>query len=334
MELTKTWPVIGHDWAVAHLQKSMANHRVRHAYLITGAESIGKEALAISFAMALNCLAADPAERPCGECRSCRLIQSGNHPDMVYSETDPNTGALKIEEIRAVMQKLSLKPFDARFRIAILRDFDHARPQAQDALLKTLEEPPPHALIFLLASDQDALLPTITSRSQRLHLRPVAAATVRDVLLARGIEEAQATLLARLSGGRLGWALRAVEDPSMLEQRENALLWLEEILDKSRSARFDLAEKMAKDKFETALVLELWQTYWRDLMLLCEGSRIVPANYDRAERLDQLAALLQPDDALKALQATRSTLNLLQKTNMNVRLGLEVMFLDYPGLGR
>src|SRR5690606_10324696 len=131
--------------------------------------------------------------------RSCQLIKSGNHPDIVYSETDPNTGALKIEEIRNVMNRLALKPFESHYRIAIFRDFDHAAPRAQDALLKTLEEPAPHALLLLEAEEPENLLATITSRAQTLHLRPIPAITVRDVLMERfGAEEEHATLLARL----------------------------------------------------------------------------------------------------------------------------------------
>ena len=88
------WPVYGHDWAVNHLRKSMAHQRVRHGYLLVGPASVGKDTLARAFAMALNCRHPDPAQHPCGECRSCQLIASGNHPDMIYSETDASTGAL------------------------------------------------------------------------------------------------------------------------------------------------------------------------------------------------------------------------------------------------
>ena len=154
------WPVYGHDWAVAQLGKSMDFGRVRHAYLITGAESIGKSTLAHLFAMALNCTHPDEAARPCGECRSCHLIFSGNHPDILYAEQDPSTGALKIDAIRAVMRSLAMKPFEARYRIAIFDHFDAAQPRAQDALLKTLEEPPPSAILILTATREEALLST------------------------------------------------------------------------------------------------------------------------------------------------------------------------------
>ncbi len=332
--MTHNWPVYGHDWAVEHLRKALANGRVRHAYLIVGTESIGKETLARAFAMTLNCTHEDEAARPCGVCRSCKLIASGNHPDMMYSELDSGTGALKIEEIRSVTQRIALKPYEARYRIAIFRDFDHARPQAQDALLKTLEEPPPQALLLVLAPSTESLLSTITSRSQVLNLRPVSMDGVREALIQHhGAAPDQADLLARLSGGRIGWAIRALQDPSILEQRTSALDILEELVGMTRAKRFDLAEGLSKDKLSLYPLLELWQTYWRDVLLIVQGAGDTPANIDRRETIQRLAEMLTLDEALNALKATRTLLDSLT-TNLNLRLALEVMFLDYPGLQR
>lgn len=334
MTTTHHWPVYGHDWAVEHLQKAMANGRIRHAYLIVGTESVGKETLARAFAQTLNCANADEAARPCGECRSCKLIASGNHPDVIYSELDAATGALRIEEIRSVMSRIALKPYEARYRVAIFRDFDHARPQAQDALLKTLEEPPPHAVLILLAPATDTLLPTIISRSQVITLRAVPVEAIRDILTEqRGASRKQADLLARLSGGRIGWAMRALEDESLLQQREQGLELLERLLELNRAGRFEIAEDLSKDKLGLYPLLELWQTYWRDLLLITQGTPLTPANKDRYESLERLSATLAPEEALAALQATRSLLNNLT-LNLNLRLALEVLFLDYPGLRR
>jgi len=326
------WPVYGHDWAVEHLRKSIAHSRIRHAYLIVGSESIGKETLARALAMTLNCISEDENARPCGQCSSCKRIASGNHPDMIYSELDGTTGALKIEEIRAVTGKIALKPYEARYRIAILRDFDHARPQAQDALLKTLEEPPPQALMILLAPSTESVLPTIASRSQVIHLRPVPTEVVHNVLInEKHVPEDQADLLARLSGGRMGWVMQALAEPSMLEQRTAALDLLESLIPMNRAKRFEIAEDLSKDKLALYPLLELWQSYWRDVLLICQGIGDNPANIDRIAALQQIANTTSKDEALKALQATRTLLSSLS-TNLNLRLAIEVMFLDYPGL--
>ncbi len=329
-----SWPVYGHDWAVDALQKGMAHGRVRHAYLITGAPSIGKSTLAHGLAMALNCDHEDESARPCLQCRSCRLIQRGNHPDILYSETDPNTGTLRIEEVRAVTQRIALKPYEARYRVAIFHDFDRARPTAQDALLKTLEEPPPHAVLIVIAPSTESILPTIISRCQGIHLRPAAVEAVREALVQHyGVEDEQAALLARLSAGRLGWAINTLSSPDALEQRNQALDQLEHVLTLNRAGRFALAEDLSKDKLGLSSLLELWQTYWRDVLLLAEGSPVKPCNSDRAVTMEQLLYTVTPDDALRALRATQTMLGYLT-LNVNVRLALEVMFLDYPGLTR
>ena len=331
---THPWPVDGHDWAVEHLQKSMAHGRIRHAYLIAGPEGVGKETLARAFAMTLNCKHPDPSLHPCGECSSCRRIVSGNHPDVLYTQTDANTGALKIEEIRAMTGRIALKPFEGPYRIAIFRDFDHAQPRAQDALLKTLEEPPPQAVLLLLAPSTDMILPTITSRSQVIHLRPVATQKISDLLFAKyGADAQMASVLAHISGGRIGWALSALQNPEVLEQREQQLALLEEILQSNRAGRFGHAESLSKDKQALFPLLELWLTYWRDLVLICERSELEVSNYDHAPALEQLAHYVQPDEALAALNATQTALQTLH-TNANTRLLLEVLFLDYPGLSR
>lgn len=329
-----SWPVFGHDWAVEYLRRGLRHGRVRHAYLITGSASVGKSRLAHSFALALNCTHEDVEARPCLQCRSCKLIFSGNHPDLLYSETDPNTGALKIEELRSVMQRIALRPYEARYRVAIFHDFDRAQPRAQDALLKTLEEPPPHAILILLAQSTEALLPTIISRCQVVNLRPVPVETLRTVLIEHfGAEESSADLLARLSGGRIGWAIEALQNPEILDQRAQALDMLDECLAANRNGRFALAEGLSKDKLALTPLLELWQTYWRDVLLMAENSPVKPCNTDRVARIQQLAYNLTPQEALKALRATQQMLGYLN-LNVNTRLALEVMFLDYPGLTR
>ncbi|NDJ62170.1 MAG: DNA polymerase III subunit [Chloroflexi bacterium] len=329
---THHWPVWGHDWAVAHLRKSIGHARVRHAYLFAGAESVGKTTLARAFAMTLNCTHPDEAVRPCGACRSCRKTTSGNHPDLLLPHTDPSgSSSLKIEAVREIAGQIALKPFEARYRIALFDHFERAQPRAQDALLKTLEEPPPHALLFLLTPSSEPILPTIISRSQVIHLRPVAVETITALLLERGADADTAALLAHLSAGRPGWALRALAEPDMLARRSEALAVLEQLLAANHIGRFKAAEDLSRDKAALISLLELWQTYWRDLVLLTTGSGLTVSNLDRADQLEQLAERVSEEEALAALRATQQLLRLLN-TNANVRLALEVLMLDYPGL--
>lgn len=329
------WGLFGHDWAVDHLRRALRSRRVRHAYLFTGVEQVGKQTLATAFAAALNCLnivydrVGFPS--PCGECASCRRIISGNHPDLIWAQYDASTGALKIEEIRAIIRQLALKPFEARYRIAILPDFDRAQPRAQDALLKTLEEPAPRALLFLLTAQPAAVLPTITSRSQIVRLRAQSTETVRTALTANGADPDQADLIARLSAGRVGWALSALHQPDTLDQRTRALDLLDQLLAADRAFRFKAAEDFAKDKPSLIPLLQLWMSFWRDLVVSFHNFHLPLINIDRADRVAQFRAALTPRAARRALDATQSALRSLD-TNASPRLILEVMFLDYPGL--
>lgn len=324
------WPIFGHDWAVDYLQKGITNRRVRHAYLIAGPPNVGKNTLAHAFAMTLNCTAPDMAARPCGVCRDCKKIMSANHSDIIYGENDPKTGVLKIEAIRAVTSRIAMKPYEGRYRIAIFQGFDRALPRAQDALLKTLEEPPPHAVLIVLTPSLEPILSTITSRSQIIHLRPVAPSIIRDVLMHHyGADEDSAELLSRISGGRPGWAIDALHQPEILHGREEALDQLDHIIRAGLSERFDIANALSRDKAALSPLLALWLSYWRDLLLYLEGRAERLCNVDRRAAIERTAYDVTPQSALTALRATQTLLQRLTY-NLNLRLALEVLFLDYP----
>jgi len=327
------WPVIGHGHSVARLRQGLRHGRAHHAWLITGAAGLGRHTLARSFVMALNCTADAPALRPCQTCRACRRVLAGSHVDLLYAAPEGGN-TLRIDTVRAVLRALALKPFEARHRVGIFRDFERAQPRAQDALLKTLEEPPPAAVLILIATSANALPPTITSRCHVLALRPLPFTTLRAGLLQRGVDEQRAELLARLSGGRVGWALQALEQETPLQQRAEVLDTLEACIGHNRAGRFAQAEQLARrGRPELRALLEQWQTLWRDLLLLTTGSKVPPVNSDRAESLGALAQQLQVEEVRHALAATRRLLRGL-RTNMQLRLALEVMLLDYPGLRR
>jgi DNA polymerase-3 subunit delta' len=320
-----SWPVTGHTWAVDQLRRALKHGRMRHAYLFTGPASIGKTTLARALAAALNCTG---ESRPCGECRACKLILKGAHPDVMIVE--PEGHSLKIDQVRELQQTLALRPFEGRYRVAILRRFHEAVPNAADALLKTLEEPAPNAVLILTADTPDLLLPTIISRCQPLHLRPLPIQTVHEALV-RDWEAAPeiAQMLAQLSGGRLGWAIRALQDPAELDLRNAALDTLEAALQGKRRERFALVEGLPTERSQLTLLLDFWQGYWRDTLLLASGSQSPITNFDRAEHLRALAKRVGRDAAQRALESTRRTLGHINR-NVNARLALEVLMLDYP----
>lgn len=331
---THNWHIYGHDWAVDFLRRGLLNGRTRHAYLITGTRSVGKLTLAQNFAMSLNCQHDELSAHPCFQCKACKSTLSGNNPDLIYSQVD-ESGRLKIDEVRRVTRLLALKPYASRYRVAIFDDFDMASPQSQDALLKTLEEPASYAVLILIAQSTDRVLSTITSRSQIIPLRPVPLEIVKQHLLTQGAEAGRADLIARLSSGRMGWALEALSDADVLTFRDDMLNMLQEIIAGNRVERMKISDqvsrKLGRDKPLLRYVLEIWQTYWRDVLLETYDSPVKPCNSDRKDEIRTLVLSLDPEQAYQAMDATQRALKALD-TNANVRLVLDVLFLDYPGL--
>lgn len=329
-----SWNLLGHDFAIAALQRDIQDDRLRHAYLIAGSAGLGKRTLALAFIKALLC----EKQTGCTECRPCKLVASGNHPDLftiapVISGKLIKSEKIGIDRIRDVIKALSLKPTEANRRIALVTNFETASEEAANAFLKTLEEPPGHSILILTTDNLESLLPTIRSRCEVITLRPLPTALIREALIERWhVLDDRAGLLAQLSGGRLGWAVNAIEDEGqLLERRAQRLEELGQLLKGSRATRFAYAESLAKDRQALKETLDLWLSWWRDVMLLAANANTPPINRDHQAALQQAADSLGPDSAAKAVESIQRTLALLPR-NINARLAVEVLMLDLPRL--
>ena len=199
------WGTIGHEWAAEFLRRAIDGQQVAHAYLFTGPANVGKTHLALEFASALNCTGDAP---PCSSCSVCRRTAEGTHPDVTLVE--PDGDRIKIDQVRGLRRQLALSPHEGPWRVCIIAEFQAATVEAANAFLKTLEEPPSRVVIILTATDASLLLPTIVSRCQTLALRAVPMERIECALVEQWKEsEDRARLIARLSGGRVGWAIRA-----------------------------------------------------------------------------------------------------------------------------
>jgi DNA polymerase-3 subunit delta' len=333
------WPVLGHAWAVELLQQHLRADRVRHAYLFTGPEQVGKRTLALAFAMALNCTQPPQPGEPCGRCRACTGLKQEKHPDLSIVRIGPEDTQIKIDAVRDLQRQLSLTPLEARRRIALLVDFEQANDEAQNALLKTLEEPPAAVVLLVTARSTANLLPTLISRCEVLNLRPLSLPEIERALLAEGVPAEKARLLAAVSSGRPGLARSLAADEDQLERRTTALDELKGLMTASRGERFAAAEAWARKRRSTEELeavrrrieerLSTWLTLWRDALLTSYGSETYLANPDRQPDLERLVGSLSPEALAAGVAVLQTTLDRIDR-NANIQLTLENLMLDLP----
>ena len=324
-----TWDVFGHDWAVEMLQQHVAHDSLRHAYLLTGPAGVGRRTLALRLAQALNCQTPVAPGVPCRNCRTCKQIEAGQHPDLLIIRKPADKKDILVDQIREVSTFLSLKPYMAPYKVVLIINFEDANPNSQNALLKTLEEAPGFAVLLLTAENGEQLLPTIVSRCEILRLRPLPVSAVTDFLTARGVEADKSRLLAHLSGGCPGFALRLSTDQTALAFRTEKLNDLRRLLVEKRHERFHYAEKLAKDKDSFRQTLLIWLSYWRDVLLKTSGAQAALINIDRAEEIENLVYEVDRPLARAITESLEKTIERLEN-NVNPRLLAEVTLMDWP----
>lgn len=339
------WHITGHEWAIDHLQRSIASGHESHAYMITGPSGVGKALLALRLAQALNCETGTGA--PCLQCRACRRIERGNYPDVRLASMETQAEALtaaqatrqkdlKIGTVREWQRDISLKPYEGRRRVFILHDAERLNEEASNAMLKTLEEPPPFATLVLVANMSN-LLPTIVSRCRVIRLRPLPRHQITKALMEQygsHIDRAEAELLAAWSRGRIGWAWHMAANPEDRQARQSQLDELLALHRQSRSAAFLWAEERTKEyrggQQDVVITwLDLWQNWWRDVMLVAAGCGENVVNIDRRPVLEQEARHYPLSDIYRFVARIGESMQQLRE-NVNPQLALENLFLHLP----
>ena len=320
----------GNTPLVEQLRRSAASGRSSHAYLFLGGAGAGKRLIANTFAKALQC---EGEKRPCDSCKSCHAFNHGNHPDVIYFQPLKNGKTYTIEDVREqLLETVDLKPFQYEKKIYIIEKADTLNIQSQNALLKTLEEPPAHAVFLLLAERAEAFLPTILSRVVVMKIRPLSAETIADYLMQAGHLAEESHILSAYAQGRIGQALELVEDEGFREMRQDILGKLEALPSMSEGDAYLLAKEFVvyKNDLRFLDIMELW---YRDLLtaksLREEGYLIQRDKKDAIFRAaKEPAALL----AKKAAAVRTARMRLAQ--NANFRLTMEVMLMDLKETGK
>ena len=330
------WGLLGNEWAVELLKQHLVRDSVRHAYLFCGPPGLGRCTLALRFAQALNCPNPVAPGEPCGKCKTCQQIERMQYADLAIIQAEKEGGTLRVEQIRSIRQSLSLKPYQGKYRVALFLRFQEANANAANALLKTLEEAPAYVVLVLTADTPEQLLPTIVSRCEVLRLRPLPVEIVESYLKESGADETASHLLAHVSGGRPGYALRLMQDKDELDFRATRLADLQKLLKSTRRERFSYAEKLTDRKYEARErfrdTLLLWLAFWRDVLLRAAKSDAPLANVDYITEVESLAARLSLPQARQLVTAAEGAVDRLER-NVNARLLAEVLLLDWPKIG-
>ncbi len=329
-------PVIGHEGVLRLLNRSLEMGRLAHSYLLVGPPHVGKMTVALYLAQAVNCTG---SPRPCQECSQCVRVALGRHADVqvISLREGESTRDISIDQVREVQRAASLKPFEGSCRVFIVEGAERLSAAATNALLKTLEEPPPQVLLLLLATDEEALLPTLRSRCQRLELYSLGVQEVAHALEERGVAPERARHLALHSQGCPGIALRSLEDPDWLEAREKEVQQVADLLSTSIHQRFALAAELAQgfqaNREDVQALLGLWLDWWRDLLLVKEGTTAYLVHPELRLTLEALAPEVDALAVARSLRLIQETLEVLDQ-NANARMALEHLLLGFPFLER
>ena len=323
--------VVGHRRLVTLLSRAAARGTLPPALLLAGPAGVGKKRAAVALAEAINCTAPTSGEGlerdACGACPACRRIARGVHPDVMVVEPG-DTGSIKIEAVRDVIKEAGRRPFEARRRVVIINEADALVEQAQHALLKTLEEPPPSSSFLLVSSLPDALLTTVRSRCPRLRFGPLSPGEVAEVLVRdHKYSDHEARAAAADADGSVGQALSA-ESADLVEARETATRVLQQA---ARAvdpvARVNTAQDLSpkkgspmNERDQLAVCLRIMASVLRDLGLIASrADDAVIANTDIRPELDALARSYDASRSVRAYTAVDEALAALER-NANAKV--------------
>ncbi len=319
--------IIGQEQIKEHLRNAISTGKISHAYIIEGERFAGKEYIAQIFAMALQC--AGEGEKPCQECRSCRQALSGNHMDIIRVVHE-KPGSISVDDIREqVNGNVAIKPYDNPYKIYIINEAEKMTAQAQNALLKTLEEPPAYAVILLLTGNVNALLPTILSRCVVLHMKPVSDALVKEFLMNQlQIPDYKAEVCAAFARGNIGKAKHLAVSEDFEQIEEEALSLLKYIREMDVNEMSAAIKKIGDYQMDAGDYLDILAVWYRDVLLFKAtkdaNHLIFREEFQNIKRVAARTSYEGIESVLKALSRAKKRL----EANVNFELTMELLFLE------
>ena len=319
--------IIGQEQIKEHLQNALATGKVSHAYIINGEKSSGKEFIAKIFAMALQC--EQGGTEPCNECRSCKQTLSKNQPDIIYvSHEKPNT--ISVDDIRAqVNNDVAIKPYSSKYKVYIINEAEKMTPQAQNAILKTLEEPPAYAVIMLLVSNVNTLLPTILSRCVVLNMKPVRDELVKKYLMEElQIPDYKADVCVAFARGNVGKAKLLASSEEFENVKAEALSLLKYIKDMEIQEIVSAIKKISEYKLEINDYLDIMSIWYRDVLLFKATNDVNHLVFrEEIQSIRKVAARSSYEGIEKVIRALDKAKKRLD-ANVNFDLAMELMLLE------
>lgn len=318
--------ILGHEQIIAHLQNAIEEDKVSHAYIFNGPEASGKMMLAEAFAMALQC--EGEGKPPCLECRSCRQAADHNQPDIIYvSHEKPNT--IGVDDIRTqINNDIDIKPYSSRYKVYIVDEAQKMNQQAQNALLKTIEEPPAYAIILLLTTNADSFLQTILSRCITLNLKAVKEDKIKEYLMKHyQIPDYQADICAAFSQGNVGKAIQLASSEEFGELKASVLQLMKRLEDIDLYEMTGAVKQIAEYKLSVNDYFDLMMIWFRDVLYL-KATNDVDGLIFKDEVYD-----IKKQAAKRSYQGIETILEALEKAkirlnaNVNFDLVIELLLL-------
>ena len=319
--------IVGQDQIKEHLQNALMGKKVSHAYIINGEKSSGKEFIASVFAMSLQC--EKEGAEPCQECRSCKQALSANQPDII-KVLHEKPGTISVDDIRTqVNHDVAIKPYSSPYKVYIVNEAEKMTPQAQNALLKTLEEPPEYAVILLLTANLNSLLPTILSRCVVLNMKPVSDELVKKYLMEQlKVPDYKAEVCVAFARGNVGKAKSLASSEDFENVKNEALSLLKYIRDMELYEIVAAIKKINDYKLDVNDYLDIMAIWYRDILLFKatkDANLLVFREEIQAIRkVAGRSSYEGIESVIKALDKAKSRLN----ANVNFDLTMELLLLE------